>query len=144
MNNKLVFTAFAIFTIILIQAGCKTGKAEPVSLEGYTTTPSGLQYKVEVEGTGKKPIEWDLIEVHYEGKLLDGTIFDSSYEKKKTFTFGLSRVIAGWTEGIQLMKEGAIYHFIIPSDLAYGDKSAGSLIAPNSTLYFKVELIDVK
>ena len=143
MNRKHMAGLFAIFILVLFQTGCND-KIKPVSTEGYTTTPSGLQYKVEMEGTGKKPIAWDLVEVRYEGKLLDGTVFDSSYERKKTITFRLSKVIEGWTEGVQLMKEGAIYHFIIPPELAYGDKSAGSLITPNSTLKFKIELIDVK
>ncbi len=143
MNRKHMAGLFAIFTLVLFQTGCND-EIKPVSTEGYTTTPSGLQYKVEKEGTGKKPIAWDLVEVRYEGKLLDGTVFDSSYERKKTITFRLSKVIDGWTEGVQLMKEGAIYHFIIPPELAYGDKSAGSLITPNSTLKFKIELIDVK
>ena len=144
MSSRLAVAIFVIFTLVLVQTGCESDKVEPVSTEGYTTTPSGLQYKVEKEGTGKRPIAWDTVEVHYEGKLLDGRVFDSSYERKETTTFRLSRVIKGWTEGVQLMKEGAIYHFIIPPELAYEDKSVGSLITPNSTLKFKVELIDVK
>lgn len=143
MSRKILAGLFVIPFLIAIQTGCKE-KIVPVSTEGYTTTQSGLQYKVEREGTGNQPIEWDLVEVHYEGKLMDGRIFESSYERKKSLTFGLSKVIEGWTEGILLMKEGAIYHFIIPPELAYGDKSAGSLITPNSTLAFKIELIDIK
>jgi FKBP-type peptidyl-prolyl cis-trans isomerase len=144
MSSRLAFAVFAIFTFVLVQSGCKSDKVEPVSMEGYTTTTSGLRYKVEKEGTGKRPNSWDTVEVHYEGKLLDGRVFDSSYQRNETATFPLSRVIEGWTEGVQLMREGAIYHFIIPPELAYGEKSVGSLITPNSTLKFKVELIDVK
>jgi len=134
--------AAIILGLVLVISGC-SDKVEPVSTEGYTTLPSGLQYKIEQEGTGKSPIAWDTIVVHYEGKLMDGRVFDSSYERDKPTTLRLSRVIEGWTEGVQMMKEGAIYHFIIPPELAYGDQSAGSLITPNSTLKFKIELIKV-
>ena len=141
MRSRYFVAAFTAITL-LMTAGC-SDKVEPVSTEGYTTLPSGLKYKVEKEGTGKSPIAWDTVIVHYEGKLLDGRVFDSSYERKKPTTLRLSRVIEGWTEGVQMMKEGAIYHFIIPPELAYGDSSAGSLITPNSTLKFKIELIKV-
>ncbi len=144
MKSRLIITVFTVFTLILVQTGCKSGDSGPVSTEGYKTTPSGLQYKVQKEGTGKSPGAYDTVEVNYEGRLLDGRVFDSSYENKQPITFRLSRVIKGWTEGLQLMKEGAIYYFIIPPELAYGDSSAGPLITPNSTLWFKVELIDVK
>ena len=143
MSLRFFTAPLAIIFLIFFLQGCNE-KIVPVSTEGYTTTPSGLKYKVEQEGTGNKPIEWDLVEVHYEGKLLDGRVFDSSYDRKKSLTFYLSKVIDGWTEGVQLMREGAIYHFIIPPELAYGDTSQGSLITPNSTLYFEIELIDVK
>jgi FKBP-type peptidyl-prolyl cis-trans isomerase len=144
MTRKYMVTGIAALLIALAVAGCNSSKVEPVSTEGYTTTPSGLQYKVVQEGTGKSPIAWDVVTVHYEGKLLDGRVFDSSYERKKPTTLRLSRVIDGWTEGVQLMKEGAIYQFIIPPELAYGDSSAGELITPNSTLWFEIELIDVQ
>jgi FKBP-type peptidyl-prolyl cis-trans isomerase len=143
MKYRLI-AAFVALVSILVVTSCDSKQAEPVSTEGYTTTESGLQYKVIEEGTGESPIAWDLVTVHYEGRLLDGTVFDSTYEKGKPTTLMLSRVIDGWTEGVQLMKEGATYHFVIPPELAYGDGSAGPLIKPNSTLWFQIELIDVK
>lgn len=143
MRSRFVVAAFIMVALVLTQTGCNSGKVKPVSTEGYTTTPSGLQYKVEKEGTGRSPIAWDTVVVHYEGRLLDGRVFDSSYERKEPSSFRLSKVIKGWTEGVQLMKEGAVYHFIIPPELAYGDQSAGSLITPNSTLKFRIELLKV-
>lgn len=115
-----------------------------VDTAGYTTTASGLQYKAIKEGTGIKPSATDEVTVHYTGKLLDGTKFDSSLDRGEPTSFPLDRVIKGWTEGLQLMEEGAKYQFIIPSDLAYGPRGAGELIGPNATLYFEVELIKVK
>ena len=106
------------------------------------TTSSGLQYKVLKEGTGETPLSTDNVEVHYRGTLIDGTEFDSSYKRNKTITFPLNGVIAGWTEGLQLMKEGAKYEFYIPSELAYGSSGTGP-IPPNSVLIFEVELIKV-
>ena len=144
MRSRFTVAAVLMVALVLTQIGCNSGKTKPVSTDGYTTTSSGLQYKVEKEGTGRSPIAWDTVVVHYEGKLLDGRVFDSSYERKQPSMFRLSKVIKGWTEGVQLMKEGAIYHFIIPPELAYGDQSAGSLITPNSTLAFKIELLEVK
>jgi FKBP-type peptidyl-prolyl cis-trans isomerase len=111
--------------------------------DGITVTDSGLQYKVLLEGTGKSPAATDRVTVHYEGTLLDGTVFDSSIERGQPIDFGLNQVIRGWTEGVQLMKEGAKYKFFIPSDLAYGPSGAGALIGPNSDLIFTVELIRV-
>ncbi len=108
------------------------------------TTPSGLQYKVLSEGTGKSPNATDTVLVHYRGTLLDGTEFDSSYKRNAPIEFGLDQVIAGWTEGVQLMKEGAKYHFVIPSDLAYGRRGAGGVIGPDETLIFEVELLKVR
>ncbi len=117
--------------------------AENVKKEGVQVTDSGLQYKVITEGTGKSPKATDVVEVNYEGKLIDGTVFDSSYERGEPIEFPLNQVISGWTEGVQLMKEGAKYEFYIPSDMAYGE--AGSQgIDPNSTLIFTVELLEVK
>ncbi len=144
MRTGRFAAVLAVYTLplLLMIAGC-SDEVVPVSTDGYTTLPSGLRYKVEKEGTGKSPIAWDTIIVHYEGKLMDGRVFDSTYEEGKPTTLRLSRVIEGWTEGVQLMKEGAIYHFIIPPELAYGDSSAGPLITPNSTLKFKIELIKV-
>jgi len=111
---------------------------------GVMTLPSGLQYKVIQKGRGRTPGETDTVTVHYRGSLIDGTEFDSSYSRGKPATFGVSRVIAGWTEALQLMKEGARWELFIPPDLAYGKKGAGSKIPPNSTLIFEVELISVE
>lgn len=112
--------------------------------EGVQTTASGLQYKVVQEGTGKKPGPTDNVTVHYTGMLTDGRIFDSSVERGQPITFPLNRVIAGWTEGLQLMSEGSKYTLFIPSNLGYGAYGApGSIIGPNATLIFDVELIKV-
>lgn len=106
-------------------------------------TPSGLQYVVEKEGTGESPKADDEVTVHYTGRLLDGTVFDSSVNRGEPATFPLNRVIPGWTEGVQLMKEGAKYTFFIPSDLAYGPQGIQGAIPPHSTLIFEVELIKI-
>ena len=111
--------------------------------EGVTQTKSGLQYEVLTEGTGRSPKATDTVRCHYEGRLLDGSVFDSSYQRGEPADFGLNQVIAGWTEGVQLMKEGAKYRFFIPYLLAYGERGAGSSIPPYSTLIFDVELIKV-
>ena len=112
--------------------------------EGVVTLPSGLQYQVLKEGNGKKPSATDQVVCHYEGTLIDGTVFDSSYQRNQPATFGLNQVIAGWTEGVQLMQEGAKYRFFIPYDLAYGERGAGAQIPPFAALVFDVELIEVK
>ena len=112
--------------------------------EGVQVTASGLQYLVLTEGTGKSPKATDTVEVHYEGTLITGTVFDSSYQRKESIEFPLNRIIAGWTEGVQLMKEGAKFRFFIPSKLAYGSRGAGRDIGPNEALIFVVELIKVK
>lgn len=111
--------------------------------EGVVTTKSGLQYEVLTEGTGKSPKATDKVRCHYEGQLIDGSVFDSSYKRGEPADFGLNQVIAGWTEGVQLMKEGAKYRFYIPYLLGYGERGAGSSIPPYSTLIFDVELIKV-
>ncbi len=111
--------------------------------EGVKTTASGLQYIVEKEGTGAQPTAEDEVTVHYTGKLLSGQVFDSSVNRGEPATFPLNRVIPGWTEGVQLMKEGAKYTFFIPSDLAYGPQGIPNAIPPHSTLIFDVELIKV-
>ena len=111
---------------------------------GVHVTSSGLQYVVEKEGSGKQPTATSEVTVHYTGKLLDGTVFDSSINRGEPTTFPLNRVIPGWTEGLQLMKEGAKYTFFIPSDLAYGPAGIPNVIPPHSTLIFDVELINVK
>lgn len=112
--------------------------------DGVTVTASGLQYQIITEGTGKSPKATDTVEVHYEGTLINGNVFDSSYRRKETIEFPLNGVIAGWTEGVQLMKEGAKFRFFIPSKLAYGTRGAGRDIGPNEALIFDVELIKVK
>lgn len=112
--------------------------------EGVEVTASGLQYEVLTEGKGKKPTAEDTVEVHYRGTLLNGTEFDSSYKRKESISFPLNGVIKGWTEGLQLMKEGAKYKFYIPSELAYGERGAGQNIPPHATLIFEVELLKVK
>jgi len=117
--------------------------AENAKKEDVKQTESGLQYKVIKAGTGKSPKATDVVEVNYEGKLLDGTVFDSSYERGEPIEFPLNQVIAGWTEGLQLMKEGGKYEFYIPSDIAYGE-AGNAGIEPNSTLIFTVELLKVK
>jgi FKBP-type peptidyl-prolyl cis-trans isomerase len=111
--------------------------------EEVQTTASGLQYIVLEPGEGDNPVAADSVEVHYEGRLVDGTVFDSSFERGQTVTFGLTQVIPGWTEGLQLMKPGAKYKFIIPPELGYGEGGAGQTIGPNATLLFDVELIAV-
>src|ERR1044071_7072748 len=112
--------------------------------EGVKTTASGLQYKVEKEGTGPQPKGTDMVTVNYRGTLIDGTKFDSSYKRGQPATFPLNGVIKGWTEGLQLMKQGGKYQFFVPSNLAYGERAVGPDIAPNATLIFEVELLDVK
>lgn len=107
------------------------------------TTASGLQYEVLSEGTGKQPVASDSVTVHYTGKLIDGTVFDSSVERGAPATFGVTQVIPGWVEALQMMKEGAKWRLFIPSNLAYGPNGAGNVIGPNSTLIFDVELIKV-
>ena len=118
--------------------------AENAKKEGVTTTASGLQYKVLKEGNGRKPKATDSVKCHYEGFLIDGTLFDSSVQRGEPATFGLQQVIAGWTEGLQLMQEGAKYRFFIPYNLAYGEHGAGQSIPPYAALIFDVELIKVK
>lgn len=107
------------------------------------TTKSGLQYSILKKGKGAQPKATDKVKVHYEGKLLDGTVFDSSYKRNEPTEFFLNRVIPGWTEGVQLMKIGSKFRFYIPSNLAYGKNSAGAHIGPNSTLVFDVELLEI-
>ncbi len=112
--------------------------------KGVTTTKSGLQYEVIEKGKGKTPGANDKVTVHYRGTLIDGTEFDSSYQRGNPATFPVSGVIPGWTEALQLMKEGAKYKLVIPSELAYGERGAGQVIGPNAPLVFDVELIKVE
>ncbi|MCK5171567.1 MAG: FKBP-type peptidyl-prolyl cis-trans isomerase [Bacteroidales bacterium] len=112
--------------------------------DGIIVTESGLQYEIITEGTGKSPSETDVVVCNYHGTLIDGTVFDSSVDRGEPATFQVGGVIAGWTEALQLMKEGSKWKLYIPSDLAYGDRQRSELIKANSTLIFEVELIDVK
>ena len=126
------------------KAAAEAFLAENGKKDGVVTLPSGLQYQVLKEGDGKKPSATDQVVCHYEGTLIDGTVFDSSYQRNQPATFGLNQVIAGWTEGVQLMQEGAKYRFFIPYNLAYGERGAGAQIPPFAALVFDVELIEVK
>ena len=110
---------------------------------GVVELPSGLQYKVLAEGKGRKPSASDRVRCHYKGSLLDGTVFDSSYDRGEPAVFGVNQVIAGWVEALQLMGEGAKWRLFIPSSLAYGERGAGASIPPHATLIFDVELLNV-
>jgi FKBP-type peptidyl-prolyl cis-trans isomerase FkpA len=129
------------------QSGLQEGQRflkENATKPGVSTTSSGLQYKVLNEGTGRSPKATDVVVVNYRGTLINGKEFDSSYKSGKPIEFPLNRVIPGWTEGVQLMKEGAKYEFYIPPNLAYGSRGAGGVIGPDETLIFEVELLKVK
>ncbi|TDN39488.1 FKBP-type peptidyl-prolyl cis-trans isomerase [Hymenobacter sp. UV11] len=128
MNNKAEGEAFL---------------AENQNKPGITTLPSGLQYEVLTEGAGAKPTPRSSVTTHYHGTLINGTVFDSSYQRGQPATFGVNQVIAGWTEALQLMPEGSKWRLYIPSDLAYGKRGAGRDIGPDSALIFDVELLKV-
>jgi len=128
MNNKAEGEAFL---------------AENANKPGVTTLPSGLQYEVLTEGTGPKPTPRSSVTTHYHGTLINGNVFDSSYQRGQPATFGVNQVIAGWTEALQLMPEGSKWRLYIPSDLAYGKRGAGRDIGPDSALIFDVELLKV-
>ena len=117
--------------------------AENAKKEGIVTLPSGLQYEVITEGNGKKPSATDKVKCHYEGTLIDGTLFDSSIKRGQPAVFGVNQVIRGWVEALQLMSEGSKWRLFIPSELGYGAQQAGEMIPPHSTLIFEVELIEV-
>ena len=117
--------------------------AENKKKSGVVVLPSGLQYEVLTEGKGKKPAATDRVQCHYHGTLINGQVFDSSIERGEPAVFGVSQVIPGWVEALQLMPEGSKWRLFIPSDLAYGENGAGGKIAPNSTLIFDVELLKV-
>ena len=155
MNPTKTLTALAaaaalalIPQSIMAQSALEKGQAymaENAKKEGVKTTASGLQYKVLQEGTGKSPKATDTVLVHYRGTLLNGTEFDSSYKRNQPIEFPLNGVIPGWTEGVQLMKEGAKYQFVIPSNLAYGRRGTpGGPIGADETLIFEVELLKVR
>jgi FKBP-type peptidyl-prolyl cis-trans isomerase FklB len=112
--------------------------------EGVQVTESGLQYEVLTMGKGARPSATDRVKVHYQGTLIDGTVFDSSYERGEPIVFGLNQVIKGWTEGVQLMPVGSKFRFFIPYNLAYGERGAGESIPPYSTLIFEVELLGIE
>lgn len=153
----------AIFIPTLIVSGCRTNKEEvvsptvnpgaiqgaggdaaaPATSRGVQRTYSGLQYEVIRQGTGKRPSTFNKVKVHYHGTLTNGTVFDSSVQRGQPTTFGVSQVIPGWTEGLQLMPEGSKYRFTIPPNLAYGPRGAPPKIGPNETLIFDVELLEV-
>ena len=117
--------------------------AENAKKEGVITLPSGLQYQGITEGNGKKPSATDKVKCHYEGTLIDGTLFDSSIKRGQPAVFGVNQVIRGWVEALQLMSEGSKWRLFIPSELGYGAQQAGEMIPPHSTLIFDVELIEV-
>ena len=140
--SALILTPLLLMAQTPLEQGdtyLKANSAKP----GVHTTASGLQYEVLTEGTGRMPAATDKVEVNYRGTLLNGTEFDSSYKRGKPIDFRLDQVIKGWTEGVQLMKEGAKYRFVIPSKLAYGQRGAGGAIGPDETLIFEVELLKV-
>ncbi len=112
--------------------------------EGVKSTASGLQYRVLKKGTGKSPKATDTVKVHYHGTLIDGSVFDSSVDRKEPATFAVNQVIPGWTEALQLMKEGDKWQITLPSKIAYGEQGAGGKIGPNSTLLFDVELLSIE
>ena len=124
-------------------AKCKAFLEENKKKENVVTLPSGLQYEVITEGNGKKPKATDRVRCHYEGTLIDGTLFDSSIKRGEPAVFGVNQVIPGWVEALQLMSEGAKWKLYIPSELGYGAHGAGEMIPPHSTLVFEVELIEV-
>jgi FKBP-type peptidyl-prolyl cis-trans isomerase FklB len=129
-----------------VDANAKIGAeflAANAKKQGVQTTQSGLQYQILKPGTGPSPKANSIVKVNYEGRLIDGTVFDSSIARNQTAEFQVSQVIQGWTEGLQLMKEGAEYRFFIPAQLGYGQIGSGDVIEPNSTLIFDIELIEI-
>jgi FKBP-type peptidyl-prolyl cis-trans isomerase FklB len=152
LQSSICATAMAA---LLLTAGCEAQNNNPIeraekflmenkAKEGVKTLESGLQYKVIKEGTGKTPKLTDTVSTHYRGTLLDGTEFDSSYKRNEPAEFPVSGVIKGWTEALQLMKEGAKWVLYVPPKLAYGERGAGGIIGPNETLIFEIELLKVK
>jgi FKBP-type peptidyl-prolyl cis-trans isomerase FkpA len=145
--SQVITAILAFASFAMAQSALENGQRflkENAAKEGVKTTPSGLQYKVIREGSGKTPKATDIVVVNYRGTLINGKEFDSSYKAGQPIEFPLNRVIPGWTEGVQLMKEGAKYEFFIPSNLAYGSRGAGGIIGPDEALIFEVELLKVK
>ena len=140
--NKYFEELEAKMSAVAIEQG-KAFLEENKKRPGIVTLPSGLQYEVINEGTGKKPKATDQVRCHYEGTLVDGTLFDSSIQRGEPAVFGVNQVIPGWVEALQLMSEGAKWKLYIPSDLGYGARGAGEMIPPHSTLIFEVELLEV-
>ncbi len=143
----IVTVTLAFSSFVMAQSALENGQRflkENAEKQGVKTTPSGLQYKVLREGSGKSPKATDVVVVNYRGTLTNGKEFDSSYKEGQPIEFPLDRVIPDWTEGVQLMKEGAKFEFFIPSNLAYGPRGAGGVIGPDETLIFEVELLKVK
>ena len=140
--NKYFEELEAKMSAVAIEQG-KAFLEENKKRPGIVTLPSGLQYEVINEGTGKKPKATDQVRCHYEGTLVDGTLFDSSIQRGEPAVFGVNQVIPGWVEALQLMSEGAKWKLYIPSDLGYGARGAGEMIPPHSTLVFEVELLEV-
>ena len=139
-------TIFSAASVAHAQVGREKGDAfiaENGKKEGVKTLPSGLQYRVLKAGDGRQPTKADQVVVHYKGTLIDGREFDSSHKRGEPAKFGVTQVIKGWTEALQLMKEGSKWMLYIPWQLAYGEKGTGKLIGPNETLIFEVELIAV-
>ncbi len=130
--------------VAVMRTGDMKFLAENGRKPGVMTTASGLQYDVIRPGTGPKPAATDTVLVHYEGRLLDKTVFDSSYQRGQPAAFPLDQVIPGWTEGVQLMPTGAKYHFVVPPGLAYGSRGAGGVIPPGAVLEFDIELLAIK
>ena len=139
--NKYFEELEAKMSAVAIEQG-KAFLEENKKRPGIVTLPSGLQYEVINEGTGKKPKATDQVRCHYEGTLVDGTLFDSSIQRGEPAVFGVNQVIPGWVEALQLMSEGAKWKLYIPSDLGYGARGAGEMIPPHSTLVFEVELLE--
>lgn len=158
--SRNIIHSFVLIVVLFLIGGCTDFEAqekaaelnrqqgaaflsENRSREGVTVRPSGLQYKVLRESSGPKPTISDRVTVHYRGRLIDGTEFDSSYGRGEPTTFPLAGVIPGWTEGLQMMSVGSKYRLFVPSDLGYGQKGAGDQIGPDATLIFDVELLHI-